>query len=77
MSARSAAASPGTATSAVRTGATLMAAAGLIAASGLAVLLLAVYGVRAGQVWAWVAAVPCLYRAGHESEPTTRDGDGW
>ena len=30
---------------------------GFIAASGLAVLLLAVYGVRAGQAWAWVAAV--------------------
>jgi hypothetical protein len=30
---------------------------GFIAATGLAVLLLAVYGVRAGQAWAWVAAV--------------------
>jgi hypothetical protein len=36
---------------AVRNGATLMAVA------GLAVLLLAIYGVRSGQVWAWVAAV--------------------
>jgi len=113
MSARTTTASSGTATSAVRTGATLMAVAaagfigyavvflvrnftdgflelgigagevgvgkdqiqqfspslyhyishlhialsGFIAATGLAVLLLAVYGVRAGQVWAWVAAV--------------------
>ena len=30
---------------------------GFIAATGLAVLLLALYGVRSGQVWAWVAAV--------------------
>jgi hypothetical protein len=30
---------------------------GFIAATGLAVLLLAVYGVRSGQVWAWIAAV--------------------
>jgi hypothetical protein len=34
-----------------------LAVAGFIAATGLAVLLLAVYGVRAGQAWAWVAAV--------------------
>jgi hypothetical protein len=34
-----------------------IALAGFIAATGLAVLLLAVYGVRAGQAWAWVAAV--------------------
>jgi hypothetical protein len=34
-----------------------LALAGFIAATGLAVLLLAVYGVRAGQVWAWGAAV--------------------
>jgi hypothetical protein len=113
MSARTATTSPGTATSAVRTGATLMAVAaagfigyavlflvrnftdgflelgigpaevnvgkdqiqqfspslyhynshqhialsGYIASTGLAELLLAVYGVRAGQAWAWVAAV--------------------
>jgi hypothetical protein len=113
MSARTATASPGTATGGVRTGATLMAVAaagfigyavlflvrnftggflelgigpgevsvgndqiqqfspslhhyishlhialsGFIAATGLAVLLLAVFGVRAGQAWAWVAAV--------------------
>ena len=113
MSARTATTSPGTATSAVHTGATLMAVAaagfigyavlflvrnftdgflelgigagevsvgkdqiqqfspslyhyishlqigisGFIAATGLAVLLLALYGVRSGQVWAWVAAV--------------------
>jgi hypothetical protein len=110
MSARTATGSAGTATSAVRTGAMLMAVAGFIgyallflvrnftgsflelgigpgevsvgkdqiqqfspsldhyishlhlavfgfiAATGLAVLLLAVYGVRAGQAWAWVAA---------------------
>ena len=30
---------------------------GFIAATGLAVLLLAIFGVRSGQVWAWVAAV--------------------
>jgi hypothetical protein len=113
MRAPTASASPGTATGAVRTGATLMAAAaagfvgyaalflvrnftdgflelgigpgevdvgkdqiqqlspslyhyishlhlalsGFIAATGLAVLLLALYGVRAGQAWAWMAAV--------------------
>jgi hypothetical protein len=34
-----------------------LAVSGFIAATGLAVLLLAVYGVRAGQAWAWVAAV--------------------
>ena len=34
-----------------------IALAGFIAATGLAVLLLALYGVRAGQTWAWVAAV--------------------
>jgi hypothetical protein len=34
-----------------------LALSGFIAATGLAVLLLAVYGVRAGQAWAWVAAV--------------------
>jgi hypothetical protein len=34
-----------------------LALAGFIAATGLAVLLLALYGVRAGQGWAWVAAV--------------------
>jgi hypothetical protein len=34
-----------------------LAVAGFIAATGLAVLLLALYGVRAGQAWAWVAAV--------------------
>jgi hypothetical protein len=34
-----------------------IAVAGFIAATGLAVLLLALYGVRAGQAWAWVAAV--------------------
>jgi hypothetical protein len=34
-----------------------IALSGFIAATGLAVLLLAVYGVRAGQTWAWVAAV--------------------
>ena len=34
-----------------------LALAGFIAATGLAVLLLAVYGVRAGHAWAWVAAV--------------------
>jgi hypothetical protein len=34
-----------------------IAVSGFIAATGLAVLLLAVYGVRAGQPWAWVAAV--------------------
>jgi hypothetical protein len=34
-----------------------IAVSGFIAATGLAVLLLAVYGVRSGQVWAWVAAV--------------------
>jgi hypothetical protein len=34
-----------------------LAVAGFLAATGLAVLLLAVYGVRAGQAWAWVAAV--------------------
>jgi hypothetical protein len=34
-----------------------IAVSGFIAATGLAVLLLAVYGVRAGQAWAWVAAV--------------------
>jgi hypothetical protein len=34
-----------------------LAVAGFIAATALAVLLLAVYGVRAGQAWAWVAAV--------------------
>ena len=50
---------PVTTSAAVRNGATLMAvaAAGFIAATGLAVLLLAIYGVRSGQVWAWVAAV--------------------
>ena len=129
MSARTATGSPGTATSAVRTGATLMAVAaagfigyallflvrnftdgflelgigagevdvgkdqiqqfspslyhyishlhialsGFIAATGLAVLLLAVYGVRAGQAWAWVAAVaaPVLGLASR-CPPTTR-----
>jgi hypothetical protein len=34
-----------------------LAVSGFIAATGLAVLLLAVHGVRAGQAWAWVAAV--------------------
>jgi hypothetical protein len=34
-----------------------IAVSGFIAATGLAVLLLAIYGVRSGQVWAWVAAV--------------------
>jgi hypothetical protein len=34
-----------------------LAVAGFIAATGLAVLLLVLYGVRAGQAWAWVAAV--------------------
>jgi hypothetical protein len=34
-----------------------IAVSGFIAATGLAVLLLAIYGVRAGQAWAWVAAV--------------------
>jgi hypothetical protein len=34
-----------------------IALSGFIAATGLAVLLLAVYGVRSGQVWSWVAAV--------------------
>jgi hypothetical protein len=34
-----------------------IALSGFIAATGLAVLLLAVFGVRSGQVWAWVAAV--------------------
>ena len=34
-----------------------IALSGFIAATGLAVLLLAIYGVRSGQVWAWVAAV--------------------
>ena len=34
-----------------------IAVSGFIAATGLAVLLLAVYGVRSGQAWAWVAAV--------------------
>jgi hypothetical protein len=34
-----------------------IAVSGFIAATGLAVLLLAVYGVRAGLAWAWVAAV--------------------
>jgi hypothetical protein len=34
-----------------------LAVAGFIAATGLAVLLLALYGVRSGQAWAWVAAV--------------------
>jgi hypothetical protein len=34
-----------------------IAVAGFIAATGLAVLLLALYGVRAGLAWAWVAAV--------------------
>jgi hypothetical protein len=34
-----------------------IAVSGFIAATGLAVLLLAVYGVRSGQGWAWVAAV--------------------
>jgi hypothetical protein len=34
-----------------------LAVSGFIAATGLAVLLLAFYGVRSGQVWAWVAAV--------------------
>ena len=34
-----------------------IAVSGFIAATGLAVLLLALYGVRSGQVWAWVAAV--------------------
>jgi hypothetical protein len=34
-----------------------LAVSGFLAATGLAVLLLTVYGVRAGHVWAWVAAV--------------------
>jgi hypothetical protein len=34
-----------------------LAVSGFIAATGLAVLLLAIYGVRSGQAWAWVAAV--------------------
>ena len=34
-----------------------IAVSGFIAATGLAVLLLAVYGVRSGQAWAWGAAV--------------------
>jgi hypothetical protein len=34
-----------------------IAVSGFSAATGLAVLLLAIYGVRSGQVWAWVAAV--------------------
>ena len=34
-----------------------IAVSGFLAATGLAVLLLAVYGVRAGQAWAWAAAV--------------------
>ena len=43
-----------------------IAVSGFIAATGLAVLLLAVYGVRSGQAWAWVAAVaaPVLALAG-------------
>lgn len=34
-----------------------IAAAGFIASTGLAVLFLVVYGVRQGQLWAWVGAV--------------------
>jgi len=34
-----------------------LAVSGFIAATGMAVLLLAIYGVRSGQAWAWVAAV--------------------
>jgi hypothetical protein len=34
-----------------------LAVSGFIAATGLAVLLLTIYGVRSGQAWAWVAAV--------------------
>jgi hypothetical protein len=34
-----------------------IALSGFIAATGLAVLLLAIFGVRSGQVWAWAAAV--------------------
>ena len=37
-----------------------LAVSGFIAATGLAVLLLALYGVRSGQVWAWVAAVAAV-----------------
>ena len=50
-----------------------IAVAGFIAATGLAVLLLALYGVRAGQAWAWVAAVaaPVLGLASR-CPPTTR-----
>jgi hypothetical protein len=49
----------GSAASAINPGAALMAiaAAGFIAATGFAVLMLALKGVRAGQVWAWVTAV--------------------
>src|SRR6266702_2721244 len=43
----------GPAASAINRGAALMA----IAAAGFAVLMLALKGVRAGQVWAWVTAV--------------------
>jgi hypothetical protein len=34
-----------------------LAVAGFIAATGVAVLFLVVYGVRRGQLWAWVGAV--------------------
>jgi hypothetical protein len=34
-----------------------LAVSGFIAATGLAVLLLTIYGVRSGQAWAWIAAV--------------------
>ena len=48
-----------------------LALSGFIAATGLAVLLLAVYGVRAGQAWAWVAAVaaPVLGLARRAARP--------
>src|SRR6266511_1430687 len=49
----------GPAASAINRGAALLhiAVSGFIAAAGFAVLMLALKGVRAGQVWAWVTAV--------------------
>ena len=51
-----------------------IALSGFIAATGLAVLLLAVYGVRSGQVWAWVAAVAAPVLALAVALPATTPG---
>ena len=51
-----------------------IALSGFIAATGLAVLLLAVYGVRAGQVWAWSPRLPPRCSAWRLRCPPTTPG---